>query len=47
MKKLANKLSKIEMELPKWTRDILFEHIMEVCKEFKNKVEFKKEKAVI
>ena len=46
MKKLANKLSKIEIELPKWTRDILFEHITEVCKEFKNKVEFKKGKAV-
>ena len=41
MKKLASKLSKIDMDLPKWTRDILFEHIREVCQEFK------KEKAVI
>lgn len=47
MKKLANKLSKVNIELPKWTRDILFEHITEVCKEFKNKVEFNKEKAII
>ncbi|MHA1626221.1 MAG: hypothetical protein ACTSYF_06065 [Promethearchaeota archaeon] len=47
MKKLANMLSKIDMDLPKWTRDILFEHITEVCKDFKNKVEFKKEKAFI
>ena len=47
MKKLANKLRKIDIELPKWTRDILFEHISEVCKEFKTKVDFKKEKAVI
>ena len=47
MKKLASKLSKIDMDLLKWTRDILFEHITEVCKEFNNKIEFKKEKAVI
>jgi hypothetical protein len=47
MKKLASKISKIDMDLPKWTRYILFEHITEVCKEFKNKVEFKKEKVVI
>ena len=47
MKKLANKLRKVDIELPKWTRDILFEHIMEVCKEFKNKTDFIKEKAVI
>jgi len=47
MKKLASILSKIDIDLTKWTRDILFEHITEVCQDFKNKVEFKKEKAVI
>jgi len=29
MKKLASKLSKIDIDLTKWTRDILFEHITE------------------
>jgi hypothetical protein len=33
LKKLANKLSKIDIELPKWTRKILYEHILEVSKE--------------
>ncbi|MHA1671866.1 MAG: hypothetical protein ACTSV5_15030 [Promethearchaeota archaeon] len=47
MKKLANKLSKIDIDLPKWTRDILFEHISEVCKDFKNNAKIKKEKATI
>ncbi|MBY9003155.1 MAG: hypothetical protein KGD73_04225 [Candidatus Lokiarchaeota archaeon] len=47
MKKLANRLSKIDIDLPKWTRDILFEHISEFCKDFKNKAEYKREKAVI
>jgi len=47
MKKLASLLSKIDIDLPKWTRDILFEHITEVCKEIKYKADFKKEKAAI
>lgn len=47
MKKLANKLGKIDIELPKWTREILFEHISEVCKEFKKNVKYEEEKAII
>ena len=26
MRKLAEQLKKIDIELPKWTRDVLFEH---------------------
>ncbi|MFX1479002.1 MAG: hypothetical protein ACFFCI_12795 [Promethearchaeota archaeon] len=35
MKKLAKKLGKVEIELPKWTRNLLFDHLMEVCKDLK------------
>jgi hypothetical protein len=45
MKKLANKLKKIDLDLPKWTRDILYEHILEVCVGLKTQLDHKKEKA--
>jgi len=35
MKKLAEKLKKIDLELPKWTREVLFEHLVEVCNNIK------------
>ena len=41
MKKLAEKLKKIDIELPKWTREVLFEHLVEVCKDIKKQGEFK------
>ena len=47
MKKLANKLMKIDLDLPKWTRDILYEHILEVCASLKTQLNYKKEKAQI
>jgi hypothetical protein len=51
MKKLANKLKKIDLNLPKWTRDILYEHILDVCTGLKTQSEKKinqeKEKAQI
>ena len=42
MKKLAEKLKKIDIELPKWTRDVLFEHLVEVCKDIKQNGELKR-----
>lgn len=36
MKKLAEKLRKVDIQLPKWTRNLLFEHLMEVCEDLKN-----------
>ena len=47
MKKLANKLIKIDLDLPKWTRNILYEHILEVCTSLKTQLNYKKEKAQI
>ena len=41
MRKLAEKLKKIDIELPKWTREGLFEHLVEVCKDIKQPGEFK------
>jgi len=35
MKKLAEKLSHIELELPKWTRKVLYEHLLDVCDNLK------------
>ena len=35
MKKLAEKLMKEDIELPKWTRKILYEHLIEVCEDLK------------
>ena len=43
MKKLAKKLGKVEIELPKWTRDLLFDHLMEVCKDLKEHSNLKSE----
>ncbi|MFW9971063.1 MAG: hypothetical protein ACFFDF_12790 [Candidatus Odinarchaeota archaeon] len=42
MKKLAEKLKKVDMELPKWTRKILYDHIIEVCEDLKTHNKFKK-----
>ena len=42
MRKLAEKLKKIDIELPKWTREVLFEHFVEVCKDIKQHGEFKR-----
>jgi hypothetical protein len=36
MKKLAEKLGKLDIELPKWTRNLLYEHLMEFCEDFKD-----------
>ena len=41
MKKLAEKLKKLDIELPKWTRKILYEHLMEVCQDLKEHTNFK------
>jgi len=46
MKKLAEKLGKVDIELPKWTRNLLYEHLMEFCEEYKDHDEcFKKKSA--
>jgi hypothetical protein len=42
MRKLAEQLKKIDIELPKWTREVLFEHIVEVCKDIEQHWEFKR-----
>ncbi|MBY8985414.1 MAG: hypothetical protein KGD65_10120 [Candidatus Lokiarchaeota archaeon] len=31
MKKLAKKLGKVDIKLSKWTRDLLYTHLIEVC----------------
>jgi hypothetical protein len=36
MKKLAEKLRKVDIELSKWTRNLLYEHLMEFCEDFKD-----------
>ena len=41
MKKLAEKLGKVDIQLPKWTRNLLFEHLMEVCEDLKNLTKYK------
>lgn len=41
MKKLAKKLMKEEIELPKWTRKILYTHLMEICEDLKEHNNFK------
>jgi len=41
MKKLAEKLGKLDIQLPKWTRNLLFEHLLEVCEDLKNLAKFK------
>jgi len=42
MRKLAEQLKKIDIELPKWTREVLFEHLVEVCKDIKQSGELKR-----
>ena len=42
MRKLAEQLKKIDIKLPKWTREVLFEHLVEVCKDIKQHEDFKK-----
>jgi len=47
MKKLVEKLKKVDIRLPKWTRNLLFEHLMEICEDLKNRVIFKDNLSVI
>ncbi len=42
MRKLAEQLKKIDIELPKWTREVLFEHLVEVCSDIKQQEDFRK-----
>ena len=35
MRKLAEKLKKVDIELSKWARDVLYEHLVEVCRDIK------------
>ena len=42
MRKLAEQLKKIDLELPKWTREVLFEQLVEVCKDIKQHGELKR-----
>ncbi len=41
MKKLAEKLKKVDLELSKWTREVLFEHLVEVCQDIEHQGKFK------
>jgi len=41
MKKLAEKLKKLDIELPKWTRKILYDHLLEVCADLKEHINLK------
>lgn len=41
MRKLAEQLKKLDIELPKWTREVLYEHLVEVCKDIKQQGELK------
>ncbi len=38
LKKLAKNLAKIDIELPKWTRKILYEHILEISKQLNSQL---------
>lgn len=42
MKKLAEKLGKVDIQLPKWTRNLLYDHLLEICEELKNHNKFTK-----
>jgi hypothetical protein len=35
MKKLAKKLGKVDIKLSKWTRKLLYNHLVEFCEELK------------
>ena len=37
MKKLAEKLGKVDIELSKWTRKILYNHLIEICEDIKQR----------
>ena len=41
MKKLVEKLKKVDIELSKWTRDVLFDHLMDVIEDLKEHHELK------
>ena len=41
MKKLAEKLKKVDIELPRWTRKILYDHLMDVIEDLKEHNNFK------
>ena len=41
MKKLAEKLKKVDIELPKWTRKILYDHLLDVCADLKEQNKLK------
>jgi len=42
MKKLAEKLGKVDIELSKWMRKILYTHLLEICKDLKQRNELMK-----
>ena len=42
MRKLAEKLKKVDVELSKWTREVLFEHLVEVCRDIEQHGKFKR-----
>ncbi len=41
MKKLADKLKKVDIELTKWTREVLYDHLMNVIEDLKEHNELK------
>jgi hypothetical protein len=41
MKKLVEKLKKVDIELSKWTRNIIFDHLMDVIEDLKEHKELK------
>ena len=45
-KKLAEKLGKVDIQLPKWTRNLLYDHLIEFCEDFKSHDKYIKKDAV-
>lgn len=41
MKKLVEKLKKVDIELSKWTREVLYDHLMNVIEDLKEHNELK------
>ena len=41
MKKLADKLRKVDIELPRRTREILYQHLLDVCEDIKHHMSIK------
>jgi hypothetical protein len=41
MKKLVEKLKKVDIKLSKWTREVLFDHLMDVIEDIKEHNELK------